>query len=249
MTKMLDINFPIAFGAGVISFFAPCVVPLLPAYIGYVTGVSLKDLKEQGYAPFKKKLLLSSLFYVLGFSIVFVVLGTAVAGVGASLRRYDFLIQRVGGLIILILGLEFAGIFHLPFLARQRSFRLPSWTQKLGYSRAFFVGPIFATAWTPCVGAVLGSILTLAAITGTALKGATLLFVYSLGISVPFMIVSFTLASAPRYLSFVSKHIGAVSRVVGLLLAILGLLLLTDTYKFLNSWLFEIAFKFGYQIR
>lgn len=246
---MFDINFPVAFGAGIISFFAPCVVPLLPAYIGYVTGVSLKDLKELGYAPFKKKLLLSSLLYILGFSIVFVILGTAAASVGVSLRRYDFLIQRVGGLIILVLGLEFAGILHLPFLARPRGFQLPSWTEKLGYSRAFFVGLIFATAWTPCVGAVLGSILTLAAVTGTVIKGATLLFVYSLGISVPFMIVSFTLASAPRYLSFVSKHIGIVSRVAGLLLAILGLLLLTDTYKFLNSWLFEIAFRFGYQIK
>lgn len=246
---MFDINLPIAFVAGLISFFAPCVVPLLPAYISYVTGVSLNDLKGGQYNKFVKKILFSSIFYILGFSIIFVLLGTAASGVGIIFRRYDYIIQRVGGLIILILGLEFSGIINIPFLAFQKQFKLPDWVDKLGYFRAFFIGIVFATAWTPCVGAVLGSILALAAISGTAVKGATLLFTYSLGISIPFLIVSLTLAWFPRYLSFVSKHIGVISKVAGLLLALLGILLLTDTYKYLNSWLFEIAFRLGYQIR
>lgn len=246
---MIDVNIPVAFGAGLVSFFAPCVVPLLPAYIGYVTGVSVKDLEKEGYSPYISKLLLTSIFYILGFSIVFVILGTAAAGLGASLRRYDDVIQRVGGFIILILGLEFAGVFRIPFLSRQKAFSLPNWAENLGYLRAFFVGLVFATAWTPCVGAVLGSILTLAAVSGTAIQGATLLFVYSLGISIPFLIVSLTLASAPRYLSLVGKHIGTISKVAGFILAILGLLLLTDTYKFLNAWLFDVAFMLGYEIR
>lgn len=246
---MTEINSLIAFSAGLISFFAPCVLPLLPAYIGYITGVSFADLQTFGYKPFFRKLLLSSLFYILGFSIVFVLLGTAAAGIGVSLRRYDFLIQRIGGLVILILGLEFAGILNLPFLARTRQFTLPAWTQKLGYFRAFFLGLVFATAWTPCVGAVLGSILALAASSKTALEGASLLFVYSLGISTPFIIVSLTLAPAPKYLAFISKRIGIISRIAGILLAILGILLLTDTYRYVNAWLFEIAFKLGYTIR
>ena len=246
---MFDVNFPVAFGAGLVSFFAPCVIPLLPAYVGYVTGVSLNELKEKGYAPFRKKLLISSLLYILGFSIVFVLLGTAAASVGASLRRYDFLIQRIGGLIILVLGLQFAGVLHLPFLARTKQFQLPTWVNKLGHARAFFIGIVFATAWTPCVGAVLGSILALAAVSGTAITGASMLFVYSLGISIPFMIVSFTLASAPKYLTFIGNRIGVISKIAGFILAALGILLLTDTYKFLNSFLFDIAFKLGYQIR
>ena len=246
---MVELNYLVAFSAGLISFFAPCVVPLLPAYIGYITGVSLNDLKTFGYKPYFKKLLLSSIFYILGFSIVFVLLGTAAATIGMNLRRYDFLIQRIGGLIILILGLEFAGILNLPLLARQRQFALPSWTQNLGYLRAFFVGVVFATVWTPCVGAVLGSILTLAAVSKTVLTGASLLFVYSLGISVPFLIVALTLASAPRYIGFISRHIRVISKVAGIILAILGLLLLTDTYKYLNAWLFDIAFQLGYKIR
>ncbi len=246
---MFDLNFPVAFGAGLVSFFAPCVIPLLPAYIGYVTGVSTKELKEKGYTPFRKKMVVSSLLYILGFSLVFVLLGTAAASVGIIFRRYDFVIQRVGGLIILILGLEFAGILNIPFLARTKQFSVPSWTKKLGDARAFFIGIVFATAWTPCVGVVLGSILALAAVTGTAIQGASLLFVYSLGISVPFMIVSLTLASAPKYLSFVNKHIGTIARGAGIILAVLGLLLLTNTYRFLNSWLFEVAFRLGYEIK
>lgn len=246
---MIELNYLVAFSAGLISFFAPCVVPLLPAYIGYVTGVSIKDLEVFGYKPYFKKLLLSSIFYILGFSIVFVLLGTAAATIGMSLRRYDFLIQRIGGLVILLLGLEFAGILNLPFLARQRQFTLPAWVQNLGYLRTFFVGVVFATAWTPCVGAVLGSILTLAAVSKTAVTGASLLFIYSLGISIPFLVVALTLAKAPKYLTFITRYIGPISRIAGLLLALLGILLLTDTYKYLNSWLFEIAFKFGYQIR
>jgi cytochrome c-type biogenesis protein len=246
---MFDLNIPIAFGAGLVSFFAPCVVPLLPAYIGYVTGVSVKDLKEKGYEKFRKQMLVSSLFYILGFSVVFVILGSAIASLGGVLRTYDHIIQRVGGLIILILGLEFAGFLNFPFLAKTRQFVLPQWVNKLGPLRAFVIGLIFATAWTPCVGAILGSILSLAAVSGTAFRGATLLFVYSLGISLPFLIVSMTLIAAPKYLSIINKHVGKISLVAGIILAILGLLLLTDTYKYLNSWLFEVAFRFGYEIR
>jgi len=243
------VNFPIAFASGLVSFFAPCVLPLLPAYIGYVTGVSVSELAKKGYTPFFKKILITSVFYVLGFSIIFVLLGTAAGSVGILLRRYDIWLTRVGGLIILILGLEFAGILKIPFLAYERRINLPSWSEKLGYFRAFFVGVVFATAWTPCVGAVLGSILTLAAVSGTALKGASLLFVYSLGISIPFLLIALTLASAPKYLGIISARIGVISRVSGIILALLGLALLTNTYKYFNAWIFNIAFKLGYQIK
>ena len=149
----------------------------------------------------------------------------------------------------MLFGLEFAGFLHLPFLERTRQFQLPLWTNKFGHFRAFFIGLVFATAWTPCVGAVLGSILALAAVTTTVAEGATLLFVYSLGISIPFLVVSLTLASAPKYLKFINTKIGIISKIAGIVLIILGLLLLTDTYKYLNSWLFETAFRFGYEIK
>lgn len=246
---MVIINFPIAFISGVISFFAPCIIPLLPAYIGYVTGVSVKDLESFGSKTFYKKIILSSLFYILGFSVIFVLLGTTAGGLGILLRRYYIWLARIGGLIILILGLELAGVAKISILAYEKRIKLPTWSKKLGYFRAFFIGIVFAAAWTPCVGAVLGSILTLAAISGTAAKGASLLFVYSLGISLPFLVVSLTLAKATEYLNFISVRIAIVTRISGAVLAILGLLLLTDTYKYLNAWLFGLAYSLGYQIR
>jgi len=246
---MVDIGFAAAFGAGVVSFFAPCVVPLLPAYIGYVTGVSVKDLKEHGYARYRRQMIASSLFYIAGFALVFTVLGTAAAGLGGVVRGHGNIIQIVGGIVMIVLGLEFAGVVHINKLGRERKFKLPSWTEKLGYGRSFFIGLVFAVAWTPCVGAVLGSILALAAVTGTATTGAALLFVYSLGISIPFLLVSLTLASAPNYLKAFSKYIGMLAKASGIILAVLGVLLVTNTYGHLNTALFDLFFALGWEIR
>lgn len=246
---MFDVGLPVAFASGLVSFFAPCVLPLLPAYVGYVTGVSAKELNKKGYAPYMKKILSSSFFYILGFSTVFVILGTVAAGLSGFLSRFDFLIQKLGGLLIIFLGLNFAGFVNIPFLARERKLKLPEWSKKIGYARSFIVGVTFATAWTPCVGVILGSILTLAAVSGTAGKGALLLFSYSMGLSLPFVIVSLTLASAPKYVSFIGRYIGTISKIAGILLAVLGILLLTGSYKYLNGWLFEMANNFGYQVR
>lgn len=247
---MLDISLSIAFVAGVVSFFAPCVVPLLPTYVAYVSGVSLADLRERGIAQFKKTLIFSSIFYIIGFSLVFILLGVAASGIGILFRQYDFVIARIGGILLIVFGLQFAGIFNIPFLSLGASgFRTPGWIERLGYLRPFGLGVVFATVWTPCVGVVLASILTIAAVQAQALQGALLLFAYSLGISIPFLAVALTLAQAPQYLGFISKHIAVISKISGLILVALGVLLITDTYKFVNAWLFQIAFRFGYQIR
>lgn len=246
---MVDITFPLAFVSGVISFFAPCFVPLLPTYIAYISGVSLSELREKGTA-FERTVIFSSLSYILGFSLVFVLLGALAGGVGSIFRQYDFMIQRIGGVFLIAFGLQFAGFLNIPFLAKGASgYRLPSWILSLGYLRPFGMGIVFATIWTPCVGVVLGSILTIAAVGARALEGAFLLFVYSLGISVPFLIVALSLAHAPRYLRLVSRNIILISRLAGLVLVILGVLFLTDTYKFVNSWILDLAFRLGYEVR
>ena len=246
---MFNVSFLLAFWTGVVSFFAPCLLPLLPAYVGYIAGVSFEDLKNGKGITFSKNIFLSSLFYILGFSVIFVILGTAAGSIGVFFRRNDLFIQRLGGLIILIFGLQFSGLVNIPALAKERRLKLPIWANKLGYVRSFLVGVIFATTWTPCIGAVLGSILTLAAISATAVKGAALLFVYSLGIALPFLLVSFGLALAPRYISFISKRMAVISRVTGIILVVLGVLLLTNTYRYLNGWLFDLAYRLGYQIK
>ncbi len=254
----MEINFLVAFTSGVVSFFAPCVVPLLPAYVGYVTGVSLKELKSKGVGKYKKQLVLSSLAYMLGFAVIFVILGTTAAGLGSVLRVYDVWIQRAGGILVMLFALSFMGLFQVPGLASWHGLALPKWAEHLGYGRAFLVGVVFATAWTPCVGAVLGAILTLAAASQTITVGATMLFIYSLGISVPFMVISLVLAQVPELVKIILKYLGVVTKVAGVGLLIIGLLLFNNTlgwispvltYNRLNSWLFEIAFKLGYQIR
>jgi cytochrome c-type biogenesis protein len=246
---MLDVSYPVAFGAGVLSFFAPCVAPLLPAYIAYVTGITLKNIQDDGLKPYRKKIMYNGVLYILGFSLVFVALGVAASGLGASLRKYDDLIQKAGGLIIILFGLEFAGFLNIKLLAKQRQIQIPEKVQKLGPARSFVIGLIFAATWTPCIGAVLGTILALAATSGQVFKGASLLFVYSLGISVPFIIVSMSLSYAPKYLKVVTKNAGKISKIAGVLMIILGVLLLTNTYRYLNSYLFQLAFSLGYQVR
>lgn len=243
---MHDINVFIAFGAGVVSFFAPCVIPLLPAYIGYVTGVSLQDLDKKGFKPFRRKMIISGLFYVLGFSVVFVLLGTAAAGFGVTFRKYDFLIQRVGGAVIMLFGLQYAGIINLPYVNYSKKLSLPKWSDRLGNARSFLVGVVFATAWSPCVGAILGAILALAATSSTVIRGASLLFVFSLGISFPFLITTILLGSAPKYLKLIQRNSAILAKIAGLLLAIIGLLLLTDTYKYVNAWIFSFASNIGF---
>ena len=256
---MQQLNFLIAFTSGIVSFFAPCVVPLLPAYVGYVTGVSLQELQaEGGVARYRRQIVLSSLAYMVGFSVIFVILGTTAAGLGSVLRQYSGLIQRMGGILVMLFAVSFMGGFQIPLISKFHGVGLPKWAEHLGYGRAFLVGVVFATAWTPCVGAVLGAILTLAAASQTIGTGALMLFIYSLGISIPFMVISLTIAQAPGVLRVISRYLGVVTKVAGLLLFIVGFLLFNNTLKWispvltynrLNSWLFEIAFKLGYQIR
>lgn len=244
-----EVSVPIAFGAGLVSFFAPCVIPLLPAYVGYITGVSFDELKKDKHHRYRKKILFSSLSYILGFSLLFVLAGTAAASISALFVSYRDLILKLGGVVIIILGMQFAGYLNFSSLSKERKFSLPGWADNLGYFRSFLVGIIFAAAWSPCVGVVYGAILSLAAVSGTAARGAGLLLVYSLGISIPFLVVSMTLASSPRYLKRINKHIGKIIKISGIILVILGVLMFTNTYRYINSWLLDFGFGLGYKAR
>lgn len=241
---MSDVSFPIAFISGLISFFSPCVLPLLPTYIGYVAGLSVDEIKKSSKnKTYFKRILVSSVFYVLGFSLVFVLLGVITGGVGSVIRQNNILVQAIGGTFMIIFGFQFLGIINLPFLNYQKSFKVPVWLKKLGYFRSFVLGVVFATVWTPCIGPILGSIIALTVSTQTAISGAFLLFVYSLGISFPFLLISLSLSSYPRYINWVKKYTKRFSQAAGVLLIVLGFLLLTNTYKYVNWWLFGILKK------
>lgn len=237
---MIELNALAAFTGGLVSFFAPCVVPLLPTYVAYIFGVGAKE---------KSKVIEASIFYLLGFSLIFVFLGAFSAGIGALLRSFDFWLIRLGGIILILFGLETLGLFYIPFPAFVAKPTVPGFARSITALRSFFLGVIFSLVWTPCIGAILGTILLLAGSTRDALSGAFLLFVYSLGISLPFLIISIFIARSRTLLTRLTRITPVIAKIAGILLIIMGILLLTDTFKYLNSWIFDIAFRLGYQVR
>lgn len=237
---MIELNFIAAFIGGLVSFFAPCVVPLLPTYVAYVFGVGVKD---------KARVIEASIFYLLGFSLIFVFLGASASAIGALLRSFDFWLVKIGGLILILFGLEMFGLFYIPLPSFVTNPSAPTFIRSVIALRSFFLGVVFSLVWTPCIGAVLGSILLLAGSTRDATTGAFLLFVYSLGISLPFLLVAVLISRSRRVLDKLKQLTPVISKIAGIILIAMGLLLLTDTFKFLNAWIFEIAYRLGYQIR
>jgi cytochrome c-type biogenesis protein len=220
------------FGAGVASFLAPCVVPLLPAYLGIVVG-------EAADARDPAKAVPATAIFVVGFATVFASLGAAAGSLGSSLHRVQNDVQRVGGVIVVIMGLALLGLVRGVFIRERRLVgRLPAIT---GPVRPFVVGVAFGAAWSPCIGPLLGAALVVAARSGQAGRGALLLGAYALGIGVPFLLASLGLASSPATADRLRRAGPIIERVAGGLLVVLGVLLATGTYGHLTSYLARFA--------
>jgi cytochrome c-type biogenesis protein len=229
-------NLIVAFAAGALSFFAPCVVPLLPAYVGYMAGAALPEVRSDP-AAFQARIIRGGLLYVLGFGLVFVALGVAAGFVGSGLRGQEVWIARAGGVIVIVMGLALVGV--IPAAIGQRSFQ-PLRVAILGRSpslAAFLLGVVFGTAWTPCVGPVLATILVLAADTHRALQGGVLLSAYTLGLGLPFVLTSLLIAGFPALVRPLRRGSVVVSRVAGVLLVGLGVLLVLGLYTRLAGYL------------
>jgi cytochrome c-type biogenesis protein len=216
------------FGAGVASFLAPCLVPLLPAYLGMVAGESAEAGDPARAVP-------ATAVFVLGFATVFAALGAAAGLVGSSLSDVQDGVQRVGGVVVAVMGLVLLGILRGP-LARERRL-LPELPRVGGPIRPFVIGVAFGAAWSPCVGPLLGAALVVAARSQDAARGGVLLLAYALGIGVPFVLASLGLASSPSFAARLRRAAPAVERVAGGLLVVLGLLLATGAYGHLTSYL------------
>lgn len=230
MTNSVGIG--IAFGAGVLSFLSPCVLPLVPSYLSFVTGMSLEDLQE---GVNRRTTLVHSLLFVAGFTGIFLLLGASASFLGQFLRAYESWISRVGGVVIIILGLHLAGAFRLTPLMREKRLHLND--KPAGYLGTLGVGAIFGAGWTPCIGPVLGAILTFAASQEQFWSGVFLLLVYSLGLAVPFLLSALALDAFLRAFSRFRRFLPVVQVASGLLLVLLGLLLLTGTFSALSTYL------------
>jgi cytochrome c-type biogenesis protein len=229
---METVGITIAFGAGVLSFLSPCVLPLVPSYLSFVTGMSLEDLQK---GVDRRATLVHSLLFVAGFTGIFLLLGASASFLGQFFKVYEVWIARIGGLVIMILGLHLAGALRLTPLMREKRVHLHD--KPAGYLGTVGVGAAFGAGWTPCIGPVLGAILTFAASQDHFWSGVGLLFVYSLGLAVPFLLSALALDAFLGAFARFRRFLPVIQVAAGVLLVILGLLLMTGTFSALSGYL------------
>lgn len=230
-----------AFLAGFVSFLSPCVLPLIPGYLSFVSGVSIEDLRDGGTAH-QRLVLVSSGLFVLGFTVVFVALGASASIIGSLLLSYKATLSRVAGLLIVVFGLSVIGWLRLPFFYR-RGWR-PAATAR-SKPATVALGMAFAFAWTPCVGPILTSILLFAGAAATVGTGMRLLFVYALGLGVPFIVTGLLLHRLLGGFDWIKRHYRLLNIVSGLLLIGMGVLLATNQIVYVNSFLRHIQARLG----
>ncbi len=219
-----NINVAIAFFGGVLAFFSPCFLPLVPIYLAYITGLSFEELKEV-----RVKTVIHSLLFILGFTIVFTSLGMAASYAGHFFAILGDAIQSLGGLVIIILGLHLMGAIRFPFLDLEKKLTISS--KPSGFIGTLVVGMAFAVGWSPCVGPILAGILVIAGQSGHAMEGFLFLLAFSLGIGIPLFLVSLAVNFFISFFKRIEKYLGAFHFVLGLLLVFFGVMLITNYFS------------------
>ena len=236
---MEHITLAVAFVAGVLGFFSPCVVPLIPGYLSFVSGVSLWEMQLAERRQHTRRVLLATAVFVLGFSVIFTALGASASVAGAFVLGNRLLLGRIGGVIVILLGLIMLGVIEIPGLARERRVQMTG--RPGGVLGAFPIGMAFGFAWTPCVGPVLGAILTLAPTTRHGTDGAVLLFAYSLGLGIPFLVTAILLTTTFEALRAPGRYLHVIEKGGGVFLVIMGTALLFDLVFRLNAWILQVV--------
>jgi len=237
MTQSIpQISLIAAFSAGLLSFVSPCVLPLVPSYISYITGLSVEQLTDASErVKFKKAIVLNSLLFIAGFSSVFIAFGASASLLGQVLITYQDHIRRVGGVLIVLFGLYLLGILNLNFLKMEHRFQFRS--RPAGYLGSFLIGVAVAAGWTPCVGPVLGSILLYASTTDSLISGVVLLTAYSLGLGLPLFLTALGVDRFLAYFKEVRVYLWGVSTVSGVLLVIVGVMIYANSLTIVTSFL------------
>jgi cytochrome c-type biogenesis protein len=226
-----------AFLAGLASFVTPCVLPLVPGYLALVSGVSVAELRD-GDAVDTGRVLRSTLLFVAGFTFVFVALGASASALGSFLYDYSGAFDRIAGIAVIVMGLFVAGVVSPPALMAERRFHVP--VSRLGALAPPLMGMAFAFGWTPCIGPILGAVLTQAESEATLGRGVTLLFAYSLGLGVPFVYTGLAFGRMTTVFAWVRRHLRVINVVSGLALVVFGVLLLTNNVTSMSNKLIDV---------
>jgi cytochrome c-type biogenesis protein len=229
----------IAFTAGLFTFISPCVLPLIPSYLSFITGISLEQFNSaEDSKKLRRVTVFHSLMFILGFSIIFILLGASATYFGSLLRQYKDLIAKIGGALIIIFGIHISGLLKIRFLQKEKRMHLRD--KPLGYFGSVLVGLAFAAGWTPCIGPILGTILVFAGTTANLFRGIFLLMSYSLGLAIPFFLTSLAVNSALPYFKKLTAHLRIISIISGIFLIAIGILLITGYFNRLGMYLSSI---------
>lgn len=229
----------IAFLAGLVSFVSPCVLPLVPAYLSFLTGSSVEELRDGLDAGDRARVMAHALAFIAGFTLVFVALGASASAIGASLRDNQRLIAQVGGVIIIVLGLQMMGILRLRFLAMDKRVHVQHGSRS--YVASCIVGIAFAAGWSPCIGPILAGILALASQTSGVRAGAALLFVYSLGLALPFFVTAVGIGAVLPALGRIKRFLPAIETAAGAFMVLTGLVLFFNKFLFIAGWFYSFV--------
>ena len=230
MGDSASVGFAISFAAGILSFLSPCVLPLVPSYVTFVTGLSLEDVQKSRHLA-----LAHALLFVAGFTLVFLAMGATATAIGRMLGYNREIVSRVGGVIVIILGLYLLGAFNFVALAQERRIHIAN--KPIGYLGSLLVGMAFAAGWTPCIGPILGAVLTYTASSADLNRGLALLLTYSLGLALPFVVAALMI---DRFIVVFQRYRGAMiwtSRIAGGLLVVVGVLMVADLMRVVSQWL------------
>ncbi len=237
-----SISYAVAFAAGFLTFLSPCLLPIIPSFIAYITGISLNDINDPARKDeAKKKALIHSALFIFGFSLVFILLGLTATFIGKALFHYQKAIQMAGGMLIILFGFYLMGILKLDLLGKEFKIRFKS--EGASYAGSFIIGVTFAAAWTPCAGPILGSILLLAGTKTSVVEGAKLLSVYSLGIALPFFLTALLINTFVAHLNKLKRLISAVNIISGIFLVMVGILIMTNYFNLIAVKLSAVFVK------
>lgn len=228
---MPSVSLALAFLAGLLSFLSPCILPLIPAYLSYLTGNAMSEMAS-GKA--RTELMIKSTGFVMGFSLIFIIMGASATTLGQLFAEYQHILRKIAGLLIVIMGIHLTGIIKIKYLYQEKKIIALTGKSRLG---SVFVGMAFAAGWTPCIGPILSSIILYASSLDTIWHGILLLTFYSLGMAIPFLLTAFAIGSFTHYFQKFSKHLGTISLISGILLIITGILVYTNKLAVLGGYL------------